>query len=59
MTLSSADIEDLRTAKLLLETPGLAARISNFVGAQLRKDLHPGLPRSGAVAHERVPWHPD
>jgi hypothetical protein len=30
MPLSSADIEDLRTAKLLLETPGLAAKISNF-----------------------------
>lgn len=37
MTLSSPDIEDLRTAKLLLETPGLAARISNYVGAPIEK----------------------
>ena len=37
MPLSSADIEDLRTAKLLLETPGLAAKISNFVGAPIEK----------------------
>jgi hypothetical protein len=35
MTLSSPDIEDLRTAKLLLETPSLAARISNYVGAPI------------------------
>jgi hypothetical protein len=37
MTLSSPDIEDLRTAKRLLETPGLAARISNYVGAPIEK----------------------
>lgn len=37
MALSSPDIEDLRTAKLLLETPGLAARISNLVGAPIEK----------------------
>ena len=37
MTLSAADIEDLRTAKHLLETPGLAARISNTVGAPIEK----------------------
>jgi EcsC protein family len=37
MTLSSPDIEELRTAKLLLETPGLAARIGSYVGAPLEK----------------------
>ena len=37
MALSSADIEDLRAAKRLLETPGLAAKISNYVGAPIEK----------------------
>lgn len=37
MTLSSPEIEDLGTAKLLLETPGLAAKISNLVGAPIEK----------------------
>lgn len=37
MTLSSAEIEDLRRAKVLLENPGLAAKISNFVGAPIEK----------------------
>jgi hypothetical protein len=35
MTFSSPDIEDLRTAKLLLENPGLAARIGSYVGAPI------------------------
>ena len=37
MTLSAAEIEDLRTAKSLLETPGLAARIGNLAGAPIEK----------------------
>jgi hypothetical protein len=37
MPLSPAEIEDLRTAKVLLETPGLAAKISNFAGAPIEK----------------------
>lgn len=37
MTLSSAEIENLRTAKLLLENPGIAAKISNFVGTKIEK----------------------
>ena len=37
MALSPPDIEDLRIAKRILETPGLAARISNFVGAPIEK----------------------
>lgn len=35
MALSSAEIEHLRTAKRLLATPGLAARVSDFVGAPI------------------------
>ena len=37
MALSFPDIEDLRTAKLLLENPGLAAKISHYVGAPMEK----------------------
>ena len=37
MSLLAADIEELRTAKRLLETPGLAARISNYVGAPIEQ----------------------
>lgn len=37
MTLSFSEVEDLRTAKFLLENPGLAARISNLVGAPIEK----------------------
>jgi hypothetical protein len=37
MTFLSSEIENLRTAKRLLETPGLAARISNLVGAPIEK----------------------
>lgn len=39
MTLSSPDIEDLRTAKRLLEIPGLAARISNYAGTPIGKGI--------------------
>jgi hypothetical protein len=39
MTLSSPEIEDLRTAKRLLENPGLAAKISNLVGAPIEKGI--------------------
>lgn len=35
MALSSADIEALGTAKRLLESPGLAVRISNYVGTPI------------------------
>ena len=37
MPLSIAELEDLRTAKRLLETPGLAARINNLVGGPIEK----------------------
>ena len=45
--LSSLAISDLRDAKALLENPGLAARISNFMGSPLEAGLN-NLP---------VAWH--
>ncbi len=39
MTLSSADIEALKTAKAYLEHPGLAAKISMVVGAPIEKSI--------------------
>lgn len=35
--LTDAEIEELRAAKLLLESPGLAAKISSFVGTPIEK----------------------
>ncbi len=37
MTFSSSELEDIRTAKLLLESPGLAAKLSNLVGVPIEK----------------------
>lgn len=37
--LSDDDMSDLRTAKALLENPGLAARMTNVVGAPIEKGL--------------------
>ena len=37
MTLSDADLADLRTAKQLLEHPDHAAKISSFVGTPVEK----------------------
>ncbi len=37
MPLSPAEIDDLKTAKRLLDNPGLAARFSNLVGAPIEK----------------------
>jgi hypothetical protein len=52
MTLSSLEIEELRTAKLLLEDPGLAAKISNLIGAPIEKGFEL-LPRKwSAVVHD-------
>ncbi len=39
MALSSPEIEDLRTAKSLLERPALAAKISDLVGAPIEKGI--------------------
>jgi hypothetical protein len=48
MSLSFAEIENLRTAKLLLEVPGLAARMSNLIGAPIEKGFEL-LPRQWHV----------
>ena len=37
MTLSRAELEDLKAAKRLLDNPGLAARISNLVGTPIER----------------------
>lgn len=44
MTLSSSEIEDLKTAKHILEHPGLAAKISYVVGTPIEKgfEMLPG-----------------
>ena len=39
MSLTETDLDDLRQAKLLLENPGLAARITNLIGTPLEKGL--------------------
>jgi len=39
MPLSTAELEDLRAAKRLLEIPGLAARISDYVGAPIERGI--------------------
>ena len=39
MSLTDIDLADLRQAKLLLENPGLAARITNLIGTPLEKGL--------------------
>lgn len=50
MPLSADEISDLRGAKALLEYPGLAARVSNFVGTPIEKAIKklPG-PMTAAV----------
>lgn len=39
MTLSSSELEELKTAKYLLENPGLAAKISNAIGTPIEKGI--------------------
>jgi len=39
MALSAAEISELRGAKKLLENPGIAAKVSNFVGTPIEKVL--------------------
>ena len=39
MSLSSSDISELRRAKNLLENPGIAAKVSNYVGAPIEQVL--------------------
>jgi hypothetical protein len=49
MVLSQTEIDDLKAAKMLLESPGLAARISNFIGAPIEKGFKM-LPESWSAA---------
>ena len=42
--LSAADLDELRTARRLLENPGLAARMTNLLGAPIERGLR-ALPR--------------
>ena len=37
MSISKADFDDLKYAKMLLENPSLAARISNLLGTPIEK----------------------
>jgi hypothetical protein len=37
--LDSTDLNDLRTARHLLENPGLAARMTNLIGTPIEKGL--------------------
>ncbi len=39
MTLTRQDLEDLRRARMLLENPGLAARLSSIAGAPVEKGM--------------------
>jgi len=39
MSLSAAEIEDLRRAKRLLENPGLAVKLTNLIGAPIEKGM--------------------
>ena len=49
MALSASEISELRAAKNLLENPGLAAKVSNYVGTPIEKGLKK-LPESWSVA---------
>lgn len=49
MKLSTAEISDLRAAKNLIENPGLAAKVSNFVGTPIEQGLKK-LPEAWSTA---------
>ncbi|RPJ07150.1 MAG: EcsC family protein, partial [Deltaproteobacteria bacterium] len=49
MKLSTAEIRDLRAAKEILENPGLAAKVSNFVGTPIEQGLKK-LPEAWSTA---------
>jgi hypothetical protein len=49
MALSPAEISELRGAKAILENPGLAAKVSNFVGSPIQAGLKK-LPESWSAA---------
>jgi EcsC protein family len=49
MALSSSETSDLKTAKTLLENPGLAAKVSDYVGSPIEKVLKQ-IPASWSVS---------
>lgn len=53
MALSTAEINDLRAAKALLENPGLAAKVSNYIGSPIEAGLKK-LPESWSAAVNAV-----
>jgi hypothetical protein len=53
MPLTKEEISDLRGAKALLENPGLAAKVSNFVGTPIEKAIKK-LPESVTTAVNEV-----
>lgn len=52
MALSAAEIADLKIAKRILENPGLAAKISDFVGSPIEKGFDMLPPQWGLVVNE-------
>lgn len=53
MALSTAEINDLRAAKALLENPGLAAKVSNYIGSPIEAGLKK-LPESWSATVNAV-----
>lgn len=53
MTLSSQALQELQTAKAILENPGLAAKVSNFVGSPIEAGLKK-LPESMTTAVNEI-----
>lgn len=53
MALSTAEINDLRAAKALLENPGLAAKVSNYIGSPIEAGLNK-LPESWSATVNAV-----
>ena len=53
--LSAAELADLGRAKALLESPGLAIQLSNYVGAPMEYLLAKKLP-GGASVRYQTPW---
>lgn len=53
MALTTTELDDLRTAKAILENPGLAAKVSNYVGSPIEAGLKK-LPESLSAAVNEV-----
>jgi hypothetical protein len=53
MTLSASELNELRGAKKLLENPGIAAKVSNFIGTPIENMLK-RLPESMSVTVNEI-----